>query len=203
MNQAHPQSCSAFAGGERIANGSLKEVATTCKRFVDSGDARPLLVFDDEDARPIELDLRGQAQDVLRRLADGAPPAAVEGPAAASEPRGAGRPRLGVVGREVTLLPRHWEWLGAQPGGASVTLRKLVEQARRANEGADRIRRAQESAFRFMSALAGNERGYEEACRALFAGDRSRFEQHSEPWPHDVREYARGLATRAFAEKER
>jgi len=106
---------------------------------------------------------------------------------------------LGVVGREVTLLPRHWEWLNAQPGGASVALRKLVEQARRANAGKDRVRRAQEVAFRFMSAMVGNESGFEEATRALFAGDRQRFEHHSESWPVDLRDYARALAADAFA----
>ncbi|HZJ02412.1 MAG TPA: DUF2239 family protein, partial [Thermoleophilia bacterium] len=105
----------------------------------------------------------------------------------------------GVVGREVTLLPRHWEWLNAQPGGASVALRKLVEQARRANEGKDRVRRSQEGAFRFMSAMAGNEPGFEEATRALFAGDRQRFEHHSESWSVDLRDYARALAADAFA----
>ncbi len=113
-------------------------------------------------------------------------------------PRGPGRPRLGVVAREVTLLPRHWEWLGGQPGGASVALRKLVEQARKANGGRDRQRRAQEAAYRFMSALAGDLAGFEEAIRALFAGDRARFDQLVAPWPVDVGEYARRLGARAF-----
>ncbi len=73
-----------------------------------------------------------------------------------AEPRGRGRPKLGVVAREVTLLPRHWDWLNAQPGGASVALRKLVEQARRANGDADRARAAREAAYHFMSAMAGD-----------------------------------------------
>jgi len=105
-----------------------------------------------------------------------------------------------VVGREVTLLPRHWEWLNAQPGSASVTLRKLIDQARRANGSADRVRRAQEAAFRFMSAIAGNERGFEEASRALFAGDRIRFGEQTASWPADVKEYAHTLAEDAFGE---
>ena len=114
-------------------------------------------------------------------------------------PRGPGRPRLGVVAREVTLLPRHWQWLGEQPGGASVTLRKLVDEARRANEGKDRLRRARESAYRFMSAVAGNLPGFEEAIRALFGANHAQFAQSIEPWPHGVRDHARKLADAALA----
>jgi hypothetical protein len=125
---------------------------------------------------------------VHRAAAD--PPAPVRGP---------GRPKLGVVAREVTLLPRHWEWLGRQPGGASVALRKLVEDARRANGGKDRIREAREAAYRFMSAMAGNEPGFEEATRALFAGARGAFEANVAGWPHDVKAHARRLAEPSFA----
>lgn len=113
-------------------------------------------------------------------------------------PRGPGRPKLGVVAREVTLLPRHWEWLNGQPGGASVALRKLVDEARRANDGKDRVRQAREAAYRFMSVMAGNERGFEEATRALFAGDRERFEEFVASWPADVRDHAKRLAAAAF-----
>ena len=98
------------------------------------------------------------------------------------------------MAREVTLLPRHWEWLSAQPGGASVALRKLVEHARIAGQGSDRKRRAQESCYRFLSAMAGNEANFEEATRALFAGRRARFDEMTEPWPKDVRDHARRLA---------
>ena len=112
--------------------------------------------------------------------------------------RGPGRPKLGVVAREVTLLPRHWEWLNAQPGGASVALRKLVDAARVTHADNDRRRLAQQSADRFMSALAGNEPGYEEAARALYAGDRDRFERSMVAWPADVRDYAVQLASAAF-----
>jgi uncharacterized protein len=124
-------------------------------------------------------------------------PAIAEG-----DPRGPGRPRLGVVAREVTLLPRHWDWLSSQPGGASVALRKLVEQARFANQGRDRRRRAQEAAYRFLSAMAGNEPGFEEAIRALFASKRERFNQMVKPWPRDVRDHAKKLAAAAFAEPD-
>ena len=102
---------------------------------------------------------------------------------------GPGRPKLGVVGREVTLLPRHWDWLAAQPGGASVTLRKLVEAARKERQGPQAIRRAQDAAYRFMHALAGDLPGFEEATRALYAWDVERMRGLIERWPPDVRDH--------------
>jgi uncharacterized protein len=150
-------------------------------------------------SEPIELDFRGSLEDFLGRLP--MPSARVVGSTlpVESEARGPGRPRLGVVAREVTLLPRHWDWLNEQPGGASVALRKLVEEARRANEGKDRLRKARESAYRFMSALAGNLPGFEEASRALFGGNREGFEQQTQAWPKDIRAHLARLAKPAFA----
>lgn len=183
--------CTAFEGERRIARGALALVAVEVKRVIDRGESAPVLIFDDETSEQIEVDLRGTAEDVAGRY--DRPTDATE-----AEPRGPGRPRLGVVAREVTLLPRHWEWLGDQPGGASVTLRKLVEEARRANAGKDRIRKAQEAAYRFLSTMGGNLPGFEEANRALFAGDSGRFNQEVAPWPADVREHATKLARAAF-----
>ena len=114
-------------------------------------------------------------------------------------PRGPGRPRLGVVPREVTLLPRHWQWLASQPGGASVALRRLVDEARRSSVGRDRVRRAQEVSYRVMTALAGDLPGFEDALRALFARDGAAFDRHVATWPDDVRDYARRLAAPALA----
>jgi hypothetical protein len=111
---------------------------------------------------------------------------------ASARPRGRGRPRLGVVAREVTLLPRHWEWLNAQPGGASVALRKLVEAGMRDRGAQERAMR--EAAYRFMSALAGDMPGFEEATRALFAGDAPGMAERMAPWPADIREHALRLA---------
>lgn len=115
------------------------------------------------------------------------------------ENRRPGRPKLGVVAREVTLLPRHWQWLNGQPGGASVALRKLVDEARRVNAGKDLVRQARESAFRFMSAMAGNEPRFEEAIRSLFAGNAERFHEMIAAWPVDVRDHAEKLAAASFA----
>jgi hypothetical protein len=191
----HQRRCTAFSGTTRIAAGELGGVALKAKAAADKGE--PVLIFDDATSEPIELDFRGTGDDVLQRLAGAGP---TETPPTAAEARGPGRPKLGVVAREVTLLPRHWEWLAAQPGGASVALRKLVEEARRANAGKDRIRQSQEAAYRFMSAMAGNRPGFEEATRALFAGDRNGFSCLIEPWPVDIRDHVGMLATAAFAD---
>ncbi len=179
--------CTAFQGARCIASGTLPEVALLVQAVPDTG--APILIFDDETSSPVELDLRGTRKEVLTRYSRQEPEEPV---------RRVGRPKLGVVSREVSLLPRHWEWLSGQPGGASVALRKLVEEARRASGGKDRMRRARESAYRFMSAMAGNEPGYEEALRALFAGDHERLTAMTAAWPRDVRAHALKLAARAL-----
>ena len=165
----------AFEGERRLAAGGLADVALAVKYAEQRRTAEPILIFSDATGRAIDLDLRGDTEAVLARLAKPAAAGATAEAASPSEPRGRGRPKLGVVAREVTLLPRHWEWLNTQPGGASVALRKLVEQARRANGDADRNRAARDAAYHFMSAMAGNLSGFEEASRALFADDRRNF----------------------------
>jgi len=177
--------CTAFDGHTMIAAGPLVQVAAATKAAHDAG--RAVLVFRDEDARPIDLDLRGDLEAVLARLPQ-------EQPQPEPEKRGPGRPKLGVTAREVTLLPRHWDWLASQPGGASVALRKLVEAALREAEGPDRMRRSREAAYRLMTAVAGDLPDYEEAVRMLFAGDWTAFDARTEAWPVDVRDYARRLA---------
>jgi hypothetical protein len=187
-------SFTAFDGHRRLASGPLREATLAVKRAVDAGAAGPLLVFDDATGRVVDVDTRGTEAEVLARLPGEPPSPADEEPDRGAEPRRRGRPRLGVVAREVTLLPRHWEWLAAQPGGASVALRRLVEEARRGGAEADRRRRTRDAAYRFMSAMAGDLPGFEEASRALFAGDAERFRALVAAWPEDVGNHVLAMA---------
>ena len=189
----------AFIGPQRLAAGPLAEVAIAVMQASRRPAAPPIIIFSDASGYPLDLDLRGTERDIIARLPQPVPPPDAETTASA-EPRGRGRPKLGVVAREVTLLPRHWEWLGAQPGGASVALRKLVEEARRANGDADRARSARDAAYRFMSVMAGNLAGFEEASRALFADDRRRFVGLVAGWPDDIRDHVVKLAFSDHAE---
>ncbi len=198
MNPGSGPACIAFEGDRRIASGDLRGVARAVRETLDQARDASIIVFDGTTSATIEIDFRGSVADVLARLPDSASAPIPAEVAAVSVPRGPGRPKLGVVAREVTLLPRHWAWLARQPGGASVAIRKLVEQASRTGEDKDLIRQAQEAAYRFMSVTSGNRPHYEEAIRALFAGDASRFEQRIAGWPDDIRAHASGLAERAF-----
>jgi uncharacterized protein len=171
-----------FHGHRRVASGSRLDAALAAHALATEAG---VLAFG-PDGRGIDFDLTGGAESISERYA----------PIEAT--RGRGRPKLGVVAREVTLLPRHWEWLASQPGGASVALRKLVEAASRAAEGPDRIRTAREAAYRFASAMAGDLPGFEEAMRALFAGDDMAFESRIDLWPADIAAQMRTYAAEAF-----
>lgn len=171
-------------------------MALSVKAVMDRDARAMMFVFDDATGWPLDFDLRGTKADVVRRLASH--PLVSRTEPSIPKQSGPGRPKLGVVAREVTLLPRHWEWLNAQPGGASVTLRRLVDEARKTTGTRDGARRAAEAAYRVMSAMAGNERGFEDAIRALFAKDRSRFDASIATWPADVRDYVERLAGPAF-----
>ena len=163
-------SYTAFSGFDHVASGPLPEVYQSSLR------AENTLIFDRDTGRVVDIDPRF-------------PPSADEGP----KP---GRPKLGVVPREVTLLPRHWDWLATQPGGASVALRKLVEEASRNPKA--QLRQRRDAAYRFATALVGNAPGYEEAIRALYAGQRDEFAAHIEAWPTDVRSELEEMTEEAF-----
>lgn len=193
---SRPHAFAAFAGHRMIASGAIRDVVAAVKAAEEEGACEPLLVFGDATGGVVDLDLRGSVEEAVARL-----PAAfaVAGEdEEASKPSGRGRPRLGVVAREVTLLPRHWDWLSGQRGGASATLRRLVEEASRAGAAKGARRRAQAIAYRFMSAMAGDMPGFEEASRALFSGDEARFRDLTDAWPADVAAHARRLAADAF-----
>jgi uncharacterized protein len=183
MTTPTSSSCTIFVGDQRIAKVSRPFVAKMVNQILADDPAARVLAFDDATGGQVDADLRATRE---------APVPEAGAPAV----RGRGRPKLGVVAREVTLLPRHWDWLNGQPGGASVALRKLVENARRENAENDRRREAREAAYRFLSAMGGDLPGFEEASRALFAEDRPRFARIVAAWPEDVAAYARWLAFR-------
>lgn len=166
----------AFESNRRIAAGGLRDLLPVLKRRFDLDPSEILLVFEDETGRQVDFDLRGTLDEVIEREAP--PPS-----------RGPGRPKLGVVSREVSLLPRHWEWLEQQPSGISAALRRLVDAARKAEPGKEKARQLRAAASRFMWAMAGNLPNYEETSRALFAGDHAQLETLTKKWPKDVRNH--------------
>ncbi|MEO8802610.1 MAG: DUF2239 family protein [Rudaea sp.] len=181
----------AFDRQRQIARGPLAEVARAVKQTLDADVNGTPLIFGARDSRRVEVDLRGTMTQVLARI----------GKTAASEKSsaaGPGRPKLGVVAREVTLLPRHWDWLSRQPGGASAAMRLLVEQARRGNDGRALAHQAMESVERFMLSMAGDLPGYEEASRAFYRSDRPRFATLTKKWPADIRDHVMELAESAW-----
>lgn len=180
---------SAFSADRLVATGTVDQMLRLTKAFLDGrgGDAA-VLIFEDQTGRQVDFDFRGTPDEVVARALSASAPARAS----------VGRPRLGVVSREVSLLPSHWEWLQEQPNGISAALRRLVDAARKNNPEKERARRAQEAASRFMTAMAGDRPAYEEAARALFAGDRERFRQLTRRWPKDVREHLARLASEAF-----
>ncbi|MBC7709596.1 MAG: DUF2239 family protein [Rhizobacter sp.] len=218
--------CTAFEGSRCLGVGELKNVALLAKAAIDqsvhSSTPPAVLIFNDATSEVVELDWRGSVEQFNARFearalamapagasyprVDSAElPAVAEPPLVDAAPpspeavRGPGRPKLGVVAREVTLLPRHWEWLGNQPGGASVALRKLVEVARRSSETKDRVRQASEVGYKFMSIMAGHEPGFEEASRSLFAGDQAGFEAIIATWSVDVKTHLTKILADAFS----
>lgn len=196
--------CIAFQGQHLVAEGGLRDVARMVKAAVGQNPEQAILIFDAVTSGPVEIDLRGSVEEILARLppepdaVKDAPPPKGDGSKDETQRRGPGRPKLGVVAREVTLLPRHWDWLAMQPGGASVAIRKLVEQARKDQARNDRIRQASEAAYRFAVVMAGNLSNFEDAMRALFASDRDGFEAMTQSWPIAIRDHARRLAAPAF-----
>jgi hypothetical protein len=187
--------CTAFAGQRHIASGQLPEVVRRTKPVVDRGETEPVLIFEDSTSEQIEVDFRGTMEQVLEGLTWNTicRDSAWEG-AQKSSP---GRPKLGVIPREVTLLPGHWDWLDDQPGGASSALRRLVHEAKKGD--ANRNRRSQEAVYRFMTVMAGNLPGFEEALRAFYRKDSDRFDELIKPWPKDVRSHVKKLVAAALS----
>ncbi|GAA5532386.1 DUF2239 family protein [Deinococcus aluminii] len=182
-----PTTYTAFHGHRRLANGELRPLLTQVKAQLDELDPHlPLLIFEDRSGRQVDFNLRGTLEEMLEREAP------------LPKRAGPGRPKLGIVSREVSLLPRHWTWLEEQPGGASAALRRLIDEARKQNPGQERVRQAQTAADRFLGVMAGDLPGFEEASRALYARDLTRFEKHTQAWPEEIRAHALALAAPAF-----
>ena len=186
----------AFSAQKLIAEGAFGEVLQLVKDHIKQNDTGNILFFNGSDGRQIDIDLQSGAGE----SGNGSGAAAAESGSNQAIPtkKPRGRPKLGVVGREVTLLPRHWQWLDKQRGGASARLRRLIDQERKATAGDDMIRESQDSANRFMYAMAGNIPGFEEAVRALYARDKAGFDQETAAWPVDIRDCARGFAEEAL-----
>jgi hypothetical protein len=200
MNPASEAGYIAFEGDRRIGSGDLREVARAARLSLGRHPNASILIFNGQTSAVVEVDFRGSVDDVLARIPHSEPPAADEVTSVAA-PRGPGRPKLGVVAREITLLPRHWDWLAQQKGGASVVIRRLVDEARRNGDDGNRVRLAQEAAYRFMSVMAGNRPHYEEAIRALFANHAPRLATLIAEWPADVRDHVARLAKSAFPQE--
>ncbi|HTX37983.1 MAG TPA: DUF2239 family protein [Bryobacteraceae bacterium] len=180
MVQSQATTYTAFLDNALVATGPLETTLPAVKARFDHNPGDLVLIFEDQTGRQVDFDLRGSLPEVLARAVPSTGTATRSGP---------GRPKLGVVSREISLLPRHWEWLEEQPNGASAALRRLVDEARNRNPAGQRARLATEAAGRFLSATAGNLPGYEEATRALYAGNRPLFEDRIRDWPVDLRAY--------------
>ena len=176
----------AFAGDEIIARGKLPDVALAVHRALQSGEQRSVIVLESATSQVVDLDLRGSDQDIVQRLGPAAECTSTESPNRAPGP---GRPRLGIVSREVSLLPRHWDWLKSQRGGASATLRRLVDEARNQSRGRDETSRLQEAIDRFLRVMAGDRPNYEEALRAFYAHRDADLRDLVAAWPADVRSH--------------
>lgn len=182
----------AFDGTHRLVQGPLQEVVLKIKKRLGKTENSSILIFSDDTGKTMDFNFQGNEDDVLKRLevyVSKEEPAEVSGP---------GRPKLGVVSREVSLLPRHWEWLATQPGGASATIRNLIEEAKKKSSAHVSIKQVQERVYRFMSVMAGDLEGYEEALRALYKSDKKVFKLHVQDWPRDIKDHIFEMAAPVF-----
>lgn len=185
------QTYTAFEGERLLSRGHLKDVVLNIKKYMGSAQNCEVLLISDASGKVMDFNFYGSKQEVLKRLE---PYTTV----ATADTSGPGRPKLGVVSREISLLPRHWEWLASQPGGASATIRTLVEEARKKSLNTSNVKVVQERVYRVMSVLGGDLSGYEEALRALYKKDQKTFLGQIKAWPEDIRRYIEDLVQPVF-----
>lgn len=184
----------AFEGHDQFAEGSALEVAVKIKQRLVKNENASIILFDNKTGKQIDLDLSGTISEIKKRYAPKVKDSDDDSPRV-------GRPKLGVISKEVSLLPKHWEWLASQSTSASVTLRRLVEEAQKRNKDVDAVRMSQEACNRFITAMAGDLVGYEDALRALYAREEKTFKSYIHSWPKDIREQAMKYAVGVFANR--
>lgn len=182
----------AFEGFQKLISADLEKVLLTVKRRLKANRDSSVLIFSDSTGKQMDFDLSGTDADVTDRhkiyTMKTAPP----------QPT-VGRPKLGVVPREISLLPSHWEWLNNQTGGASPTIRQLIdEKIKSSSTDRLKVKTSQEVTYKFLSALAGDLPNFEEAVRYLYRSDRKKFLEQVSGWHKDVVDHALRLAADAF-----
>ncbi|MBC7539648.1 MAG: DUF2239 family protein [Bacteriovorax sp.] len=182
----------AFDGHKLFGQGDLSEIVIKIKKQLGKSDNASIIIFSDNTGKVFDFNFQGTLSDVKKRLDMYIQTEVPEVNA------GAGRPKLGVISREISLLPQHWEWLATQPGGSSSTLRKLVDEAKKKTSGGPSIKQTQEIVHRFASAMAGDFEGFEEALRALYRKDKGLFHAQMKNWPEDIRDYIIELSKPVF-----
>ena len=182
----------AFESEKILFKGPLADLILKVKKRLGKSENSSILIFSDSTGKNIDFNFQGSEKDVLKRLEIYSEEVGI------NQSAGPGRPRLGVVSRVISLLPRHWEWLATQSGGSSAYLRKLVDEARKKEGGQHTLKQLQERTYKFISVMAGDLNGYEEALRALYKRDEKKFIALIEVWPRDIRNHALELARPAF-----
>lgn len=180
----------AFDGSKIISQGTLAHIALSLKQKTREQKTATLLVFSDLTGRQIDIDLSGTDKQVLDRLK-------VYSPQELQANTGAGRPKLGVMPREISLLPNHWEWLLNQDGGSSAVIRNLIDEKMK-SRSKDKVKSAQETTYKFLSAIAGDLPNFEEAIRFLYRKDKKKFSELISSWPKDIIKYSMMLASDVF-----
>lgn len=172
----------AFRGDTRIITDSLFNVALALQKQSEMN----VLVFNDQTGQQIDLDLSGSEDDLKQRYTE------------VEYVKKVGRPKLGVISREITLQQKHWNWLDQQSSSASAVIRKLIDKELNDPSSESNIMLAKQAIDHFMLAMLGNMPNYEEATRALYQGNKSHFLALIHNYPKDLKVYLELKAQTAF-----